>query len=550
MRKIIDNLKRKTAATVMLVIMMIVLPFNILTLIMNRMAMDNVIESARNALKIASGNVMTELEGRMSASQYLIYNVYKSDAHFQALCSAKQYDDTYTKNRIQLFWKMEESAILSGNSDAYFIYNPRFDDLILMEKSRYFGSEVERQFVYKGVHGNFYTGCHLYSFHGDDLLLIMFDLNGTRMGSWIWLDNYVKELKKGMEFDTAQFYFTEAPITDRAKEMVSVHEMGKRYGVSLVGNIEKKDILGNMSILNRVMKYGVVLSFMLIPMLYLVISWLFLRPLSVLSKAHKKIQGGDLSYRIIEKAPFSEYEASFSSFNAMVAMIRELKIENYEKEINSKELELSNLQLQIRPHFLLNTFNLIYTLVQENKNDAVEDVIIYLSDYFRYLFRDNSKLQLFPKEQHLIEGYMKMAKIRYPNSIEIDYSYDPEIMMVRIPPLLIHNFVENIVKHVVHVGTVTHISIVGEYIDRMVEFMIMDDGQGMSEEAVRELTETMKNGKNTGDHVGYANSYQRIRYFYGEDGDISITSDEGIGTCVTITFPYDLEVDDDNADCQ
>ena len=74
MRKIIDNLKRKTAATVMLVIMMIVLPFNILTLIMNRMAMDNVIESARNALKIASGNVMTELEGRMSASQYLIYN--------------------------------------------------------------------------------------------------------------------------------------------------------------------------------------------------------------------------------------------------------------------------------------------------------------------------------------------------------------------------------------------------------------------------------------------------------------------------------------------
>lgn len=75
---------------------------------------------------------------------------------------------------------------------------------------------------------------------------------------------------------------------------------------------------------------------------------------------------------------------------------------------------------------------------------------------------------------------MNMAQVRYPQSIEIEYEYDPEIMFVRVPPLLLHNFVENIVKHVVKMGTVTHISVIGQYEEKNVTFMIMDDGQGMS----------------------------------------------------------------------
>ena len=218
--------------------------------------------------------------------------------------------------------------------------------------------------------------------------------------------------------------------------------------------------------------------------------------------------------------------------------------------MDRKQLELSNLQLQIRPHFLLNTFNLIYTLAQRGQEKDVQQVILYLSDYFRYLFRSGRNLEIFEKEQHLIEAYIGTAKVRYPGAIEADYEYDPEIAFVRVPPLLLHNFVENIVKYAISPGKVTHISIVGQYEDGMVSFMIMDDGGGMTEEQVEELDRSMREPRKDGLHIGYANSLKRLRYSYGEKADIEISSEPGEGVCVTVTFPYDLEEEDEPFDCE
>lgn len=60
-------------------------------------------------------------------------------------------------------------------------------------------------------------------------------------------------------------------------------------------------------------------------------------------------------------------------------------------------MELKNLQLQIHPHFLLNTFNLVYTLAQRKETGAIQDIVIYLSEYFRYIFRSGKSLELFPE---------------------------------------------------------------------------------------------------------------------------------------------------------
>lgn len=109
-----------------------------------------------------------------------------------------------------------------------------------------------------------------------------------------------------------------------------------------------------------------------------------------------------------------------------------------------------------------------------------------------------------------------------------------------MPPLLLHNFVENIVKYAISPGKVTHISIVGQYEGGMVSFMIMDDGGGMTEEQVEELDRSMREPRKDGLHIGYANSLKRLRYSYGEKADIEISSEPGEGVCVTVTFPYDL----------
>ena len=109
---------------------------------------------------------------------------------------------------------------------------------------------------------------------------------------------------------------------------------------------------------------------------------------------------------------------------------------------------------------------------------------------------------------------------------------------------------ENIVKYAISPGKVTHISIVGQYEDGMVSFMIMDDGGGMTEEQVEELDRSMREPRKDGLHIGYANSLKRLRYSYGEKADIEISSEPGEGVCVTVTFPYDLEEENEPFDSE
>ncbi len=109
-----------------------------------------------------------------------------------------------------------------------------------------------------------------------------------------------------------------------------------------------------------------VLYIMLTPVLWLILNRMLIRPLRTICRAHQEIQGGNPQFRITSDANSVEYRQVFQSFNKMADSLYRYKIEAYEHELEKRNLELMNLQLQIRPHFLLNTFNLIYTLVQKN----------------------------------------------------------------------------------------------------------------------------------------------------------------------------------------
>lgn len=44
-----------------------------------------------------------------------------------------------------------------------------------------------------------------------------------------------------------------------------------------------------------------------------------------------------------------------------------------------------------------------------------------------------------------------------------------------------------------------------------------------------------------GHHVGIRNSIKRLKYFYNNQGSVSVESAVDEGTLFTITFPFDLE---------
>lgn len=124
-----------------------------------------------------------------------------------------------------------------------------------------------------------------------------------------------------------------------------------------------------------------------------------------------------------------------------------------EKERQRLELELVSsknafLQAQINPHLLFNTLNFIHSEVQEASETASE-AIITLSDMMRYSLVENTmdgKVSL-EKEIEQIQNLVKINQYRFNNKLCLEFDARGDVEAVRIVPLVLVPFVENLFKY-------------------------------------------------------------------------------------------------------
>jgi LytS/YehU family sensor histidine kinase len=123
-----------------------------------------------------------------------------------------------------------------------------------------------------------------------------------------------------------------------------------------------------------------------------------------------------------------------------------LKQQTEEILLQKSQAELNLLKSQVQPHFLFNALNSIYYRVYKVDPPSA-GLIERLSDIMRY-FVDESPKEVVPvsTEVAFIENYMELERIRIRHgaSIHFEKAYNPEL---RIPPMLLMTFVENIFKH-------------------------------------------------------------------------------------------------------
>jgi len=104
------------------------------------------------------------------------------------------------------------------------------------------------------------------------------------------------------------------------------------------------------------------------------------------------------------------------------------------------------LKLQVQPHFLFNALNSIYYRVYKVDPPSA-GLIERLADIMRY-FVDESPKDEVPvyTEVAFIENYIALERIRIRHgaSVHFEKAFNPDL---RIPPMLLMTFVENIFKH-------------------------------------------------------------------------------------------------------
>ncbi|HEY0065952.1 MAG TPA: histidine kinase, partial [Flavisolibacter sp.] len=114
------------------------------------------------------------------------------------------------------------------------------------------------------------------------------------------------------------------------------------------------------------------------------------------------------------------------------------------------EAELNFLKSQINPHFLFNSINSVYFLIDKNNNTA-RNALHKFSDMLRYqLYECNGEKIPVEKEISYLKDYVDLQKLRLNGNSSVQFNCAPGMERFSIEPLLLIPFVENSFKHLSH----------------------------------------------------------------------------------------------------
>jgi len=157
---------------------------------------------------------------------------------------------------------------------------------------------------------------------------------------------------------------------------------------------------------------------------------------------------------LVTEAQYIESQMAFSMssvffFGVIRHIYNYVKLKQAEQQlrIEKQEAELNYLRSQTNPHFLFNTLNNIYSLTRD-KSDVAPESILRLSKILRYMLYETGGA-FIPVEQELkiMNDYIELEKLRYDESLRINFNYDVEDMKQSVPPLLLIPLLENAFKH-------------------------------------------------------------------------------------------------------
>ena len=120
------------------------------------------------------------------------------------------------------------------------------------------------------------------------------------------------------------------------------------------------------------------------------------------------------------------------------------KREKLKAEMMSYKYEA--LHNQLNPHFLFNSFNVLNSLVYEDRNLAIK-FIDQLSDLYERVLKSKDK-ELIPLKEEVafIEAYAFLLKTRFENKLDINIDFSPSDEEFIIP-MVLQLLIENAVKH-------------------------------------------------------------------------------------------------------
>lgn len=252
-----------------------------------------------------------------------------------------------------------------------------------------------------------------------------------------------------------------------------------------------------------------------------------------LQKAVARVEKEDFSYALNTTSQ-DEIGELITSFSKMERKLNYLINEVYKSRIKEKEYEMKALQAQINPHFLYNTLSLInWKAIEAGKRD-ISKITLALSAFYRTSLNKGNNITHISGEIENMRSYLSIQLMLHDDGFDVTEDIDDSVLEYTCPNLILQPLIENAIDHGIDVMPEDRrgvISVICKDMDTYIQFVIKDNGIGMTkEQTVKILTKDSKG-------YGVRNVNERLKLCYGEEYPMIIKSKENTGTEVIITIP-------------
>lgn len=275
------------------------------------------------------------------------------------------------------------------------------------------------------------------------------------------------------------------------------------------------------------------------------LSWFLSRtvnlPVKQLQARIRRIENGDFSRDLSTEWPheLGDVGKTINDLSENVLLLMDQRVED---ERQKREYEYKMLQSQINPHFLYNTLNSIKWMATIQNSPGIAEMTTSLSRLLKDISKGATNLVTIRHELSLIHDYFIIQQYRYGGIITLTPLVDDDALLsCQILKFTLQPLVENAIFHGIEPkGTVGNITIHiyrNETSDIRID--VTDDGIGMEPElAARLLDMEMPASSSFFKEIGVSNVHKRLQYEFGSQYGLSILSEKGKFTTISILLPF------------
>lgn len=285
-----------------------------------------------------------------------------------------------------------------------------------------------------------------------------------------------------------------------------------------------------------------------IAVLYRYLSSYLVLPMANIISHVRKI-GGGVQERLPETG-IKDFDTLVSDINNMLDRTDRYNTEMisgqqklFDAELLKQKMRMNLLTSQMDAHFVVNTLNNIKRLSNINENDKAAEMAEGLAVILGHKHTGDDLVNVFA-DFEVLRKYISIMNIKFENKFSVEYDLDYDLEACLMPGMILQPIVENALHHGLQGKEQdARLVIKGTIQENGICFEFSDNGAGIPPAKLKTIRESLSETEMNDfpppglKGVALSNIQRRIRLRFGGMYSVTIQSDWGKGTTVTVSLP-------------